>query len=111
MDDALLLPIELAVPHSRRLPSPSKVEMTRRERVDLLLIRHRRGFLLWNPADKINHHEMSKDMAPLAERTDDGHDCAVRMLTLAEIDQIVTEKQVAEHRKKVEQRARRKGAA
>jgi hypothetical protein len=48
--------------------------MSRAERVDLLMIRHDQGYLLWNPEDRLDADEMSKEGFEGGDRLANGED-------------------------------------
>lgn len=100
MGDPLLLPLDAAIPRRRTMPPPRKIPMSREERVDLLRRRDSSGFLLWNPADKLDHDVMSKTGFAGDNRNDNGTDKPPTFTSLEAMADAIAQR-----------RAQRKGAA
>ena len=93
MDDQLLLPFPGALPRRRTVPPACRVPLSRAERVDLLLRRNDAGFLLWNPADKLDSAEMSREGFAGEPRNDNGTDKAPRFASLEEMADAIAQRQ------------------
>lgn len=81
----LLVPHRLNSPKkSQKLPPPYRGSraLTRQERVDLLADRLAQGFALWNPDDRLDPDEMSKEGFGGAPRESNGTDKPPEVTTM-----------------------------